>query len=133
MVFSSLVFLWTFLPLIFIGYFLIQDNFKNIFLLLASLIFYSWGEPKYIFLMLCSILFNYAVGLFIDKYEKQKRFLLILCIGTNIGILAYFKYFNFIIEIVRKFIGKEIESTQVTLPIGISFLNFKILSYVIDL
>lgn len=133
MVFSSLVFLWTFLPLIFIGYFLIQDNFKNIFLLLASLIFYSWGEPKYIFLMLCSILFNYVVGLFMDKYEKQKRLLLILSIGTNIGILGYFKYFNFIIEIVRKFIGKEIESTQVTLPIGISFFTFQILSYVIDL
>ena len=72
MVFSSLIFLWIFLPIIFIGYFLIQDRLKNIFLLIGSLIFYAWGEPKYIFLMLCLIFINYGIGILIDRFEKRK-------------------------------------------------------------
>lgn len=133
MVFSSLIFLWIFLPIIFIGYFLVQDKFKNIFLLLASLVFYAWGEPKYIFLMLFSILLNYTIGLFMDKYENQKKLLLILGIVINLGILGFFKYFNFMMEIAGSCMRKEISLAEIVLPIGISFFTFQILSYIIDL
>lgn len=133
MIFSSLLFLWSFLPVIFIAYFLIQDKYKNMLLLLGSLLFYAWGEPVYIWLMLCSILFNYGIGLLMDRHEKQKKLLLILDVIINIGILGYFKYFNFLIEIVNSCTGKEIELAEVRLPIGISFFTFQILSYMIDL
>ncbi|MEY8427281.1 MBOAT family O-acyltransferase [Lachnospiraceae bacterium 46-15] len=133
MVFSSMIFLWVFLPIIFIGYFAVQDRFKNILLLLGSLIFYAWGEPKYIMLMLCLILINYGIGIFMEKYEKQKKLLLILDVIINLGVLGYFKYFNFLIEIVSGCTGREIEFPKIVLPIGISFFTFQILSYIIDL
>lgn len=133
MLFSSLIFLWGFLPIILIGYFLIKDKYKNILLLLGSLIFYAWGEPGYIMLMLCSISINYGIGLLMDKYENKKRLLLILDIVINIGILGYFKYFSFFISILNSCTGKGIESTEIRLPIGISFFIFQILSYIIDL
>lgn len=133
MVFSSLLFLWVFLPIIFVGYFLIQDKYKNILLLMGSLIFYAWGEPRYIFLMLCSILVNYEIGILMDRHEDKKKLLLILGIVINIGILGYFKYFNFLIEIINSCTGKAIESAEIALPIGISFFTFQILSYLIDL
>lgn len=133
MVFSSLIFLWVFLPIIFIGYFLIQNKYKNILLFLGSLVFYAWGEPRYIWLMLCSILINYGIGLLMDKYENRKRILLISGIVINIGLLGYFKYFNFLIEILNFCTAKEIKLSPITLPIGISFFTFQILSYLIDL
>ncbi len=133
MVFSSLIFLWIFLPIIFIGYFLIQDRLKNIFLLIGSLIFYAWGEPKYIFLMLCLIFINYGIGILIDRFEKRKKLFLILSIVINIGILGYFKYLNTLIGIVNNHVEKEVELSEITLPIGISFITFQILSYIIDL
>lgn len=133
MVFSSMVFLWGFLPIIFIGYFIINDNYKNLLLLLGSLIFYAWGEPKYIWLMLCSILINYGIGLLMEKYEKQKKLLLILDVIINIGILGYFKYFCFLLQIVYSCMGTTVELTEIRLPIGISFFTFQILSYIIDL
>lgn len=133
MVFSSMIFLWIFLPVIFIGYFVVQDRFKNMLLLLGSLIFYAWGEPKYIMLMLCLILINYSVGILMEKYENQRKPLLILDIIINLGVLGYFKYFNFLIEIVNGCTGREIESPNIVLPIGISFFTFQILSYIIDL
>lgn len=101
------------------------DKYKNILLLLASLIFYAWGEPIYIWLMLFSILVNYAIGLLMDKYENKKKLLLILDIVINIGILGYFKYFNFLIEIVNGCTGGTIEAAEIKLPIGISFLLFR--------
>ncbi len=133
MIFSSLIFIWGFLPIVFIGYFLIRDKFKNMFLLLCSLVFYSWGEPRYIWLMICSILFNYGIGLLIEKYESRKKALLVLDIIINIGMLAYFKYFNFFVEIINRCTGREVESAEIILPIGISFFTFQILSYIIDL
>ncbi len=133
MVFSSMVFLWGFLPIIFIGYFIINDNYKNILLLLGSLIFYAWGEPKYIWLMLCSILINYGIGLLMEKYEKQKKLLLILDVIINIGILGYFKYFCFLLQIVYSCMRTTVELTEIRLPIGISFFTFQILSYIVDL
>lgn len=133
MLFSSMIFLWRFVPIVFIGYFLVQDKYKNILLLLASLLFYAWGEPRYIWLMIGSIFVNYGIGLLMDKYVSKKRLLLILDITVNIGILGYFKYFNFLLEIVNGCTGKKIEFTEVRLPIGISFFTFQILSYIIDL
>lgn len=133
MVFSSLIFLWFFLPIILIGYYIVQNKFKNIFLLLGSLIFYAWGEPKYIFLMIGLILINYGIGILIDKYERKRKLLLVSAVIINISVLGYFKYLNFFIEIINTYAGKAIELREIKLPIGISFFTFQILSYVIDL
>lgn len=101
--------------------------------MLGSLIFYAWGEPKYIWLMLCSILINYGIGLLMEKYEKQKKLLLILDVIINIGILGYFKYFCFLLQIVYSCMRTTVELTEIRLPIGISFFTFQILSYIVDL
>lgn len=133
MVFSSFTFLWIFLPIVFIGYFIIQTNLKNVFLLMSSLIFYAWGEPRYILIMLYSIIINYFLGILIDRYEAHKKLILVLSIAINLLILGYFKYFNFAIEIINKSTGFNLESPNIELPIGISFFTFQILSYIIDL
>lgn len=133
MVFSSFVFLWIFFPIVFIQYFIIRDELKNVFLLAASLLFYAWGEPVYILLMLCSILINYAAGLLIAKYAAYKKYVLIVDIIINIGLLGYFKYFSFLVEIISTLTGVVPELPEITLPIGISFYTFQILSYIIDL
>ena len=86
MVFSSLAFLWMFLPIVFAGYFVVPEKAKNIFLLLGSLFFYAWGEPKYILLMLASILIHYAIGILMEKFEAKKKAFLILAIFINIVI-----------------------------------------------
>lgn len=135
MLFSSMIFLWVFLPITLVTYFILDKTYKNIFLLLASLIFYAWGEPKYIFLMLLSILINYSFGIWIDKtssHQRRKWFLL-GCIILNLGLLGYFKYFNFIIDNINQFLGGEIIMTRnIVLPVGISFYTFQALSYVVD-
>ena len=132
MVFSSFIFLWIFLPIVFIGYFLLQDKYKNIFLLLGSLIFYAWGEPLYILLMLFSILINYVFGILIDKDRPYRNLLLIISLIFNIGILGYYKYVGFLVEVINNLTGRNIELPDVALPIGISFYTFQILSYIID-
>lgn len=133
MVFSSLIFLCKFLPFIIIGYYIINDKYKNIFLLLGSLFFYAWGEPKYILLMLFSIIINWSIGLLMDRFNKYKKILLITDILINLGILGYFKYFNFFIRTFNKISGINISLNEIALPIGISFFTFQILSYIIDL
>lgn len=133
MVFSSLVFMWIFLPVMMIGYYIVDKRYKNIFLLLGSLIFYAWGEPVYIFLMLFSIVINWGAGMLIEKLVSYKRILLAVDIVINIGILGYFKYFNFLVDTVNHIFQLDIETTEIKLPIGISFFTFQILSYVIDL
>lgn len=133
MVFSSLIFLWLFLPITFIFYFVIKDKYQNFFLLLVSLFFYAWGEPRYILLLICSIAINWIIGLMIEKYYNKRSLLLVIGIILNIGILGYFKYFNFLIDIWNKIAGDTIEATEIVLPIGISFFTFQILSYIIDL
>lgn len=133
MVFSSLIFLWIFLPVVLIGSFVLPGKAKNVFLLIASLLFYTWGEPKYIILMLISIGVNWIMGLLMDRYATQKKFILIIDIVFNLLLLGYFKYFNFVIDIVNGFIENKIEIKEIALPIGISFFTFQILSYMIDL
>ena len=135
MLFSSLTFLLVFLPLTLIVYFLSKDKYKNYILLLVSLVFYSWGEPKYIILMILSIVFNYYFGLLIDKFKKRKnlkKLILVLSIIFNIGLLLVFKYLGFIFNNISNIFSLNLPIINIMLPIGISFYTFQILSYVVD-
>lgn len=160
MLFSSMIFLWVFLPIVIIGNFILSIvkfknketgiKAKNIFLLISSLIFYAWGELNYLFIMLASILINYVGGRVIGVAEKYRKCKLTLIIILNLGILFVFKYFNMvviIIESILSFEGNFIELLQnmlsmsgtgelglpyIVLPIGISFFTFQAMSYVVD-
>lgn len=135
MVFSSLLFLVVFLPLTVVGYYLINPKFRNILLLIASLIFYAWGEPSFIFLMMISILVNYAFGLLADKYCDDKtrgRLAIAGMVVWNVVIFFIFKYLDFAIENINGLLGTDIPLQHIALPIGISFFTFQAMSYVID-
>ena len=132
MVFSSSIFLFIFLPILLIIYLLANDKCRNVILLLASLLFYSWGEPKYIFLMIFSILINYMFGFMVGKEWKWKKLFLVLSIIVNLGLLFYFKYTDFAISTVSRIFNKDLALQEIALPIGISFYTFQIMSYVID-
>lgn len=139
MVFSSPIFLFVFLPIILIGYFLIRTKYKNLFLLGASLLFYCWGEPKYVLLMLVSILLNYIFGILVENNKNKGKLakkITGLAVVVNLGILILYKYANFIIDnlnVVAQSIGfKPIYLEPIDLPIGISFYTFQAMSYVID-
>ncbi len=136
MLFSSLVFVWYFLPAVFILYHLVPwKNGKNGILLLSSLFLYAWGEPRYVFLMLFSIAMNYVfgLGLGLSGSRQHQRMLMILCLICNMALLGYFKYFNFLAELLNYLLGDgRISLREITLPIGISFYTFQALSYVID-
>ena len=146
MVFSSLTFLTIFLPVTCILYFIpdilkfgkhkgFAGRYKNFILLAVSLVFYAWGEPKNIILMLLSILFNFTVAQHIASYDSkklQKKLLLVFAVVFNIGLLGFFKYSSFIAENISVLLNVENSFVSPTLPIGISFYTFQILSYVID-
>ena len=132
MLFSSLTFLIIFLPVLLVIYYLIKEKYRNYILLFFSLIFYSWGEPKYILLMIISIIINYIMALLIDKFRKNSKSLLILTIIINIGLLIFFKYSNFFITTFNDLTNNNLKLLNIALPIGISFYTFQILSYVID-
>ena len=139
MVFSSFVFLIYFLPITVLGYYLMPGKGKNLWLLLASLIFYAWGEPKYIILMLVSILINYGLGLLIEKENSQagRKAWMIFSVIYNLGILVWFKYLHFFADTVDSVFGLSLVKQHpfletITMPIGISFFTFQILSYVTD-
>ncbi|MCR5223310.1 MAG: MBOAT family protein [Lachnospiraceae bacterium] len=131
MIFSSLLFLFWFLPIFFILYYLCPARFKNAVLLVGSMIFYSWGEPKFLLLLLLSILVNYAAGLAIARFHKRKLFLF-LAMLFDFGMLIFFKYINFFIENINNLTHVHIKTLALTLPLGISFYTFQIASYVID-
>ena len=138
MVFSSSIFLFFFLPLVIAGYYLLKENYRLYFLMLASLFFYAWGEPRYILIMLLSITINYTFGLFIHtSIASQKKLfakvLLILSVAANLGILFYFKYLNFTISTLNRALNSGFALHDIILPIGISFFTFQGMSYVIDL
>ena len=138
MVFSSMIFLWAFLPIVFILDKIAGKSRKlqNILLLAASLLFYAWGEPRYMWLLLVSILANYALGLFMDGIQGQgrRKFILIAGILVNLGILGYYKYFNFFINTLNKIFGRELLSMKdIALPLGVSFFTFQAMTYLIDL
>ena len=134
MLFSSLTFLFVFLPLLLVFYFIAKDKYKNYILLFASLLFYAWGEPKYIILMLISILVNYCFALIIDKYRNKftSKIVLIISIIFNLFFLFVFKYYDFVISNINGIFNTTFKLSNLALPIGISFYTFQILSYVID-
>lgn len=135
MVFSSILFIFRFLPIAMILYFLTPNKFKNLTLLGVSLIFYSWGEPKYFLIMLASIFVDYFVSRGIDKYRKNKRIsimFLFISILFNLGMLFFFKYFNFFLENINNILGLSLKYVEITLPLGISFYTFQTMSYTID-
>jgi len=136
MVFSSSIFLFFFLPLVIAGYYLLKENYRIYFLLLSSLFFYAWGEPKYILIMLLSIVINYTFGMLIDKSHANKilaKLLLVLAVAGNLGILFYFKYLNFTLKVVNYVFNTGFTLREIIMPIGISFFTFQGMSYVIDL
>ncbi|MCU6707956.1 MBOAT family protein [Paenibacillus sp. J5C_2022] len=136
MVFSSVIFLFFFLPLVLSLYFAVPFKFKNIILLIFSLIFYAWGEPRYVFLMIVSILINYGFGIWIDRaehYEKKRIYILASAIAVNIGLLGFFKYANFAVDVMNAALHTNIQLQAIPLPIGISFYTFHALSYLIDI
>ena len=154
MLFSSMIFLWIFLPVVIIGNFVIgmlpfkskekQISVKNIFLLVASLIFYAWGGIYYLFIMISCICINFLGGLAISKADKKKKLALVLTITANLLILFVFKYFNMVVIILENIIDRGNGSIigmrgtgilglkEIVLPIGISFFTFQALSYVVD-
>ncbi len=134
MIFSSITFLFLYLPVVFLLYLLMPGTkAKNIFLTLASLIFYAWGEPTFVFVMLISVFINWRLGLMIGNTETKKTAYLIVAIVLNIGMLVYFKYMGFFMQIFGSiFLHGEISIPSITLPIGISFFTFQALSYVFD-
>ena len=134
MLFSSIPFLYYFLPAVLIVYFLVPKVLKNTVLLLFSLIFYGWGEPMYLFLMMGSILLFYGCGLAIGKSNthKWKRIWLIVSVVVSLSLLAVFKYADFFVESFNSVTGLSIPLLKLALPIGISFYTFQCLSYTID-
>jgi len=136
MLFSSLSFLCAFLPILFILYFSVKNiKIKNIILLLFSLLFYAWGEPKYILLMLITVLISYVYGIIIEKTKnvKHKKIIFVITVIAILLSLFIFKYLDFSINIFNKIFSSNISNVNLILPIGISFYTFQVLSYVIDL
>ncbi len=134
MLFSSIPFLYYFLPCVLILYFLSTRCLKNTVLLISSLVFYGWGEPVYVILMVVSITVGYVSGLLIEKYRGNVKSKIAMWAGVGISLafLAYYKYANFFIENFNAATGLSISLLKIALPIGISFYTFQIVSYMID-
>lgn len=130
MVFASITFLYYFLPMFLILYFVVPKKYKNIVLLIFSIIFYFYGEPKYILLMLVEVLFSYFMTLSLEKNKSKS--LLGVIISFHIFLLCVFKYFNFIITNINSIFDGNISLLNIVLPIGISFYTFQIISYEVD-
>ena len=137
MVFSSAIFLFAFLPIVFgLCMLPVSIKFKNIVLIIASLFFYAFGEPLYVFLMIGSSIWNYIFGYMLgpssEGKEKYRKIILVIAIIVNIGMLGVFKYTGFIIDNINKGLHAGISFKEIALPIGISFFTFQALSYVCD-
>lgn len=135
MVFSSILFIFRFLPIAMGIYFLTPKKLKNLSLLILSLIFYSWGEPRYFLLMIASIFVDYFISINIEKNNKNKKIkilLLAISIIFNVGILFFFKYINFFIENINSIFNMSLNNVKITLPLGISFYTFQTMSYTVD-
>ncbi|MDU8964988.1 MBOAT family O-acyltransferase [Clostridium tertium] len=135
MVFSSLIFIFRFLPVFIAVYYITPYKYKNLCILIFSLFFYSFGEPKYFPIMISSIIIDYIVSILIQRNFKNKakcKVLLLVSIIFNMGILIYFKYANFFIENINLLFKSSIDKISLTLPLGISFYTFQTLSYTID-
>ena len=135
MVFSSILFIFRFLPIALGIYYLTPKKYKNFSLLILSLIFYSWGEAKYFLIMISSIVVDYFVSRGIERYRERKNIKIsLLCISVcfNLGMLFFFKYFNFFIDNINSILGLALNHVKITLPLGISFYTFQTMSYTID-
>ena len=152
MLFSSMTFIYLFLPIVVTIYIIVRKELRNYILLIASLIFYAWGEPKYLSIMLLTILANYFFAIFIEYskntqlnvffYSKKSLYssiikfrtsiLLFIALFIDLGILAYFKYFNFLIDNINLLFHSNVDFIKVIMPIGISFYTFQAISYLID-
>lgn len=134
MVFSSLEFIFRFLPIFFLAYFATPARYRNCVLVVGSLVFYAVGEPVYVFLMIASILINYFFALRISQSRGKRRAVLFLtlAVGIDLGVLFFFKYLNFFMENICKLVGVDAPGTDLVLPLGISFYTFQIMSYIID-
>ena len=137
MVFSSIVFLFVFLPVVLALYYVVPAiRWKNVILLAASIIFYAWGEPVYIVLMLLSILFNFVMGLELERLRedsRRKKLNLIFTVIVNLCILGFFKYYGFLLGSINSAFHFHIPYRELALPVGISFYTFQTLSYILDL
>lgn len=136
MLFSSLTFLFIFLPLVLLMYYISGRKLKNSVLLIFSLVFYAYGEPKYLIIMVVSIMVNYIIGLLVDRYRDRQILIKIILTTTviiNLGIIGYYKYTDFFIQNFNKLFNKSILVRNIAMPIGISFFTFQGLSYVIDI
>ena len=135
MVFSSLTFLFAFFPLFLVTYFAIPNKYKNFVLFVFSLLFYAWGEPIYILLMLFSTVFDFTNGLLIEKWgpkTPKSKIVMIIAVIVNLGLLGVFKYSNMVVEAINGIVNANIQWKELALPIGISFYTFQTLSYTID-
>ena len=137
MVFSSKIFLFYFLPAVLLGYYLVRKNRKlsNLFLTLVSLLFYAWGEPKFVLVMMGSIVANWVFGLWVDRVRENKvhaKGVVALSVVFNLTLLGVFKYLTFLMSSVKSWFNLSFPIPQIALPIGISFFTFQAMSYVID-
>ncbi len=134
MLFSSMTFVFMFLPIVLLLYLITKKELHNPILLAASILFYAWGEPKYLAIMLLTIIINYFGAILIDKNKspQNKKLVLILTIIANLSFLVYFKYFDFLINNFNHIFHSNIQLLNIIMPIGISFYTFQALSYVID-
>ncbi len=132
MLFSSMTFIFMFLPAVIALYFLARSKYRNYILLIASILFYAWGEPKYVFIMLGTIFINWGGAILIDKYNTRRKMFLVATVLADLAILFYFKYFNFIIENINSMIHANFSALDIIMPIGISFYTFQAISYVVD-
>lgn len=134
MLFSSIFFIFFFLPLLLGIYFLVPNKFRNIILLIFSIVFYSWGEPIYVLLMLFSSTFNFTMAKSMEEERgtKAMKLTFIFTLVVNLFILSFFKYYGFFMDTVNSILGTDIKYTALALPIGISFYTFQALSYIID-
>lgn len=136
MVFSSLIFIFLYLPVVLFVYYITPKTYRNVLLLLFNIVFYGWGEPVFILIMIFSTLINYIFGLLIEMNRKNNnmaKVILVISILVNIGLLGFFKYTNFLVELLKNIpIFSTISPPIIPLPIGISFYTFQIMSYVID-
>ncbi len=135
MLFSGIPFLYYFLPVVLLLYFIAPKCLKNTVLLIASLFFYAWGEPKIVLIMIASILVGYMSGLLIEAFRRKKtaKIVMITSVVLQLGCLVYFKYMDFFIDNFNKVFGTEIPLLKIALPVGISFYTFQILSYTVDI
>ena len=134
MLFSSIPFLYYFLPAVIFFYFLSPKALKNTVLLIFSLAFYAWGEPRYVFLMIGTVLVNFCLGLLIEKYRGKflSKLFMIISVAASLFVLGFFKYADFFAENFAALTGLPIKALNIALPIGISFYTFQILSYTVD-